>query len=134
MCSLWQLILGVALLDPKVHWIFKTVNATHAGEQGALWVEEADGAGLSLLTEPAQLEALIDGLNRRGIRERGLLNNLKRRQQPLTDMLHAQTPEFVADLADINKCAHASLLHAALPMTPLADSAEFSPVHVCRVG
>ncbi|BDA50716.1 probable tyrosine-protein kinase BAZ1B at N-terminal half [Coccomyxa sp. Obi] len=79
------------------------------GEQGALWVEEADGGGLSLLSEPAQLEALIEGLNRRGIRERGLLNNLKRRQQQLTDMLGAQTPEFVADLADINRAEGARL-------------------------
>ncbi len=67
-------------------------------------MEEADGAGLSLLTDPAQLEALIEGLNRRGIRERGLLNNLKRRQQPLTDMLAVQAPEFVAELSDINRC------------------------------
>ena len=80
------------------------MKTPYAGEQGALWVEEADGAGLSLLSEPAQLEALIEGLNRRGVRERGLLNNLKRRQQQLTEMLRAQTPEFVADLADISRC------------------------------
>ncbi len=70
-----------------------------------LWVEAADGGAMSMLSEPAQLEALMEGLNRRGIRERGLLNALKRRQPQISATLAAQPPQFTADLADISRCA-----------------------------
>lgn len=67
-------------------------------------MEDADGGALSLISEPAQLEALMEGLNRRGVRERALLNTLKRRQQQITEALSAQPPQFAADLAEINRC------------------------------
>lgn len=50
-----------------------------AGEPGALYVEEADGSAVALVTTAEQLDSIMAGLNRKGLRERGLLAALRRK-------------------------------------------------------
>lgn len=64
-------------------------------------MEEADGRSLARYRDPAELEALMEGLNRRGARERSLLNSLKRRQQLLRDALAAEPADVTADIAGV---------------------------------
>ena len=69
-----------------------------AGEDTALWVEEADGAAVARITEQSQLEQLLAGLNRRGMRERALMTALKRRQKLLADTLSGADPGLMPDV------------------------------------
>ena len=69
-----------------------------AGEDTALWVEEADGAAVARITEQSQLEQLLAGLNRRGMRERALIAALKRRQKLLADTLSGADPGLMPDV------------------------------------
>ena len=69
-----------------------------AGEDTALWVEEADGAAVARITEQSQLEQLLAGLNRRGMRERALIAALKRRQKLLADTLAGADPGLMPDV------------------------------------
>ena len=70
----------------------------HAGEDAALWVEEADGSAVAVVTEDRQLEALKRGLNRRGMRERALLGVLKRRQKLLAESMSSRALDTVPDV------------------------------------
>ena len=68
-------------------------------------MEEADGSAVALVTEERQLEALMGGLNRRGMRERALLNALKRRQKLLAGSLTGGAPAIVpAALEQSDRC------------------------------
>lgn len=70
-------------------------------------MEEADGSAVALVTEERQLEALMGGLNRRGMRERALLNALKRRQKLLAGSLTGGAPDIVlAALAHSDRCGY----------------------------
>ena len=70
-------------------------------------MEEADGSAVALVTEERQLEALMGGLNRRGMRERALLNALKRRQKLLAGSLTGGAPDIVpAALAQSDRCGY----------------------------
>ena len=69
-----------------------------AGEDTALWVEEADGKAVACITEQSQLEQLLAGLNRRGMRERALITALKRRQKLLADTLSGADPGLMPDV------------------------------------
>ena len=71
-----------------------------AGEDSALWVEEADGSAVAMVSEEGQLEALMRGLNRRGMRERALLTVLKRRQKLLAESLSGRAPDVVPDVLE----------------------------------
>ena len=61
-------------------------------------MEEADGSAVAVITEERQLEALMRGLNRRGMRERALLSVLKRRQKLLAESMSGRAPELVPDV------------------------------------
>ena len=69
-----------------------------AGEDTALWVEEADGAAVARITDQSQLEQLLAGLNRRGMRERALIAALKRRQKLLAETLSGADPGLMPDV------------------------------------
>ena len=69
-----------------------------AGEDSALWIEEADGAAVARITEQSQLERLLAGLNRRGMRERALITALKRRQKLLASTLSGADPGLMPDV------------------------------------
>ena len=72
-------------------------------------MEEADGSAVALVTEERQLEALMGGLNRRGMRERALLNALKRRQKLLAGSLTGGAPDIVpAALEQSDRCGYSS--------------------------
>ena len=69
-------------------------------------MEEADGTAVAVVSEEGQLEALMRGLNRRGMRERALLTVLKRRQKLLAESLSGRAPEVVPDvLEQTDRCA-----------------------------
>lgn len=79
-------------------------------------MEEGDGSAMSLITEPAQLEALMESLNRRGLRERALFNALKRRQHVLLEDLQSQPPRLTVDVASIDRHVPLEyLLHLQAP-------------------
>ncbi|KAK9860443.1 hypothetical protein WJX84_001872 [Apatococcus fuscideae] len=57
------------------------------GEPGALYVEEADGSAVALVTSTEQLDSIMTGLNRKGLRERGLLAALRRKHSHISAAL-----------------------------------------------
>ena len=61
-------------------------------------MEEADGSAVAVITEQGQLEGLMRGLNRRGMRERALLNVLRRRQKLLAEGMSGRAPAVVSDV------------------------------------
>ncbi len=56
---------------------------------------------MSLVSSEEQLEALMGGLNRRGLRERALLAALRKRRAALAEAMRAQPPKFVPDLGQV---------------------------------
>ncbi len=73
----------------------------NAGEPGALYVEEADGSAVALVTSTEQLESIMAGMNRKGLRERGLLAALRRKH---THIAAALDPESASlDLKSVSR-------------------------------
>ncbi|KAK9824389.1 hypothetical protein WJX72_009931 [[Myrmecia] bisecta] len=64
-----------------------------AGEPAAILVESDDGLALGLITSKEQVEGIIPYLNRKGMRERGLLAALKAKRNRLAAALQ---PDYVA--------------------------------------
>ena len=62
-----------------------------AGEPGALYVEEADGSAVALVTSIEQLDSIMAGLNRKGLRERGLLAALRRKHAQISSALDPES-------------------------------------------
>lgn len=82
-------------------------------------MEEADGSAVAVLTEQGQLQGLMCGLNRRGMRERALLTVLRRRQKLLAESMSGRAPAIVPDVLQQTDrcvpCSSAVCLHQSAP-------------------
>ena len=98
--QLEQLLAGLNRRGPceRAQSFLSKERSLCAGEDTALWVEEADGAAVARITAQSQLEQLLAGLNRRGMRERALIAALKRRQKLLADTLSGADPGLMPDV------------------------------------
>jgi len=70
---------------------------------------------VALINDEKKFEELMHGLNRRGARERALLNALKRRQKLLAENMSDRAPEMVPDvLQQTDRCVQSRELHDKL--------------------
>ncbi len=70
---------------------------------------------MALINDEKRFEELMHGLNRRGARERALLNALKRRQKLLAENMSDRAPEMVPDvLQQTDRCVQSRELHDKL--------------------
>ena len=67
----------------------------YAGDPTAIHVQSAEGNAMSVIDTPDALDAALASCNRKGNREKALINALKRDQTRLRDQLQAGMPRGV---------------------------------------
>ena len=69
-----------------------------AGDQTAIHVQSAEGDAMSVIQTADALDATLAGCNRKGFREKALLNSLKRDHAKIRDQLQAGRAVAVSSL------------------------------------
>ena len=64
-----------------------------------MYVEEADGSAVALVSSTEQLDSIMAGLNRKGLRERGLLAVLRRKHAHISAALDPESANL--DLSSV---------------------------------
>ena len=70
-------------------------GSCYAGDPTAIHVQSAEGDAMSVIDTPSALDAALASCNRKGNREKALINALKRNHTQLRDQLRAGMPRGV---------------------------------------